>query len=209
MALLCLFFSQKGHRLFISFRNNKNLKGKTMRNLETSSKKLQAVQTAIQLITTHGFNNVGVDMIARETKITKGTLYKYFGSKEGLIEMCIVFQKSLLKEEVLSIVYSSRYCTSKDKLKQIIVLHTNLNSLYNLLLKAIFEIKLLYPKAYGMAVEYRKWLHHEIFDLIFSLETRGLKPDPNMVLNLIDGLMLQVLSLNSLEERDTVIECFF
>ncbi|MEQ1066162.1 TetR/AcrR family transcriptional regulator [Acinetobacter sp. XH1741] len=179
-----------------------------MRNLETSSKKLQAVQTAIQLITTHGFNNVGVDMIARETKITKGTLYKYFGSKEGLIEMCIVFQKSLLKEEVLSIVYSSRYCTSKDKLKQIIVLHTNLNSLYNLLLKAIFEIKLLYPKAYGMAVEYRKWLHHEIFDLIFSLETRGLKPDPNMVLNLIDGLMLQVLSLNSLEERDTVIECF-
>ena len=27
------------------------------------------------------------------------------------------------------------------------------------------------------------------FDLIFSLETRALKPDADMVLNLIDGLM--------------------
>ena len=40
-----------------------------------------------------------------------------------------------------------------------------------------------------MAIEYRKWLTREIFELIFSLETRALKPDANMVLNLIDGLM--------------------
>ncbi len=51
-----------------------------------------------------------------------------------------------------------------------------------------------------MAVEYRKWLLHEIFDLIFSLETHALKPDANLVLNLIDGLMFQILSSKSLEE---------
>jgi len=177
--------------------------------LETSSKKLQAIQTAIELITTHGFHNVGVDMIAREAKITKGTLYKYYHSKEYLVEMCIVFQKSLLREEVLGIIYSSRYYTSKEKLRKIIVLHTNLNSLYHLLLKAIFEIKLIHPKAYSMAVEYRKWLRHEIFDLIFSGEIREPKFDANMVVNLIDGLLLQALSSNSLEERDAVVERFF
>jgi len=176
--------------------------------LETSSKKLQAVQTTIQLITTHGFHKVGVDMIAKETKIAKGTLYNYFHSKEHLIEMCIVFQKSLLREEVLGIVYSSRYYTAKDKIKEIVVLHTNLNSHYNLLLKAIFEIKLIHPKAYGMAVEYRKWLHHEIFDLIFSGEIREPKFDANMVVNLIDGLLLQALSSNTLDERDVVLETF-
>ncbi|MEQ1067193.1 TetR/AcrR family transcriptional regulator [Acinetobacter sp. XH1741] len=177
-----------------------------MSNLENSSKKLHVVQTAIRLFTTYGFHTAGVDLIAKEAKITKGTLYKYYHSKEHLIEMCIVFQKSLLREEVLAIIYSSRYRTSKDKIKEIIVLHTNLNSLYNLLLKAIFEIKLIHPKAYSMAVEYRKWLRHEIFDLIFSGEIREPKFDANMMVNLIDGLLLQALSSNSLDERDVVVE---
>ncbi|HBU87687.1 MAG TPA: TetR family transcriptional regulator, partial [Acinetobacter sp.] len=47
-----------------------------------------------------------------------------------------------------------------------------------------------------------------LFDLVFSLESRALKPDANMVLNLIDGLMLQTLSSNSLDERDMVLEWF-
>ena len=58
-----------------------------------------------------------------------------------------------------------------DKLKEIARLHVDINSLYHLLFKAIFELKLLYPRAYRMAVEYRKWLLKEIFDLVFSLET--------------------------------------
>ncbi|WP_336167703.1 TetR/AcrR family transcriptional regulator [Acinetobacter sp. 161(2023)] len=180
-----------------------------MPHLEISSKKLKVVQTAIRLFTTYGFQTAGVDLIAKESKIPKGTLYNYFHSKEDLIEMCIVFQKSMLKEDVLSIVYSSRYRTSSDKLKEIVRLHVCFNSLYHLLLKAIFEIKLVYPQAYHLAVEYRKWLLREIFDLIFSLETCAIKPDADMVLNLIDGLLLQVLSLNSLDERDAVVECFF
>ncbi|MNE22535.1 hypothetical protein D3C80_1157510 [compost metagenome] len=60
-----------------------------------------------------------------------------------------------------------------------------------------------------MAIEYRKWLLRELFDLVFSLENHALKPSVNMVLNLIDGLMFQILSSNSLEERDTVVGRFF
>ena len=180
-----------------------------MRNLKTSSKKLQVIHTAIRLFVTYGFHTTGVDLIIKEAKITKATFYNYFHSKERLIEMCIAFQKSLLKEEVLAIIYSNLYRTSKDKLKEIINLHVNFNSLYYLLLKAFFEIKGTYPQAYRMAIEYRKWLIRELFDLIFSLETRALKPDADMVLNLIDGLMFGFLSTNSLSERDEVLERFF
>ncbi len=60
-----------------------------------------------------------------------------------------------------------------------------------------------------MAVEYRKWLLRELFDLVLSLETNALKPSANMVLNLIDGLMLQTLSSKSLAERDMVLELFW
>ncbi|MDR2250349.1 TetR/AcrR family transcriptional regulator [Acinetobacter sp.] len=180
-----------------------------MSNLEISSKKLQVIQTAIRLFTTYGFHTAGVDLIAKEAKIPKATLYNYFRSKEHLIEMCIAFQKSKLKEEVLAIIYANRYHTSSDKLKEIVRLHVCFNSLYYLLLKAIFEIKVVYPAAYRMAIEYRKWLHHEIFDLIFSLEPYKLRPNADMVLNLIDGLMFQILSSNRLEERDVVVERFF
>ncbi|WP_213073496.1 TetR/AcrR family transcriptional regulator [Acinetobacter pittii] len=179
-----------------------------MPTLEISSKKLQVVQTAIQLFTTHGFHNAGVDLIIKKSKIQKATFYNYFHSKEGLIEMCIVFQKSLLKEEVLAIVYSHRYPTAADKLKEIVRLHVDVNSLYHLLFKAIFELKLLYPRAYRMAIEYRKWLLKELFDLIFSLESRGLKPDANMILFMIDGAIIQLLDPNKAEKRETLLDYF-
>ncbi|EXC28340.1 TetR/AcrR family transcriptional regulator [Acinetobacter sp. 809848] len=180
-----------------------------MPTLEISSKKLQVVQTAIQLFTTYGFHNAGVDLIIKKSKIQKATFYNYFHSKERLVEMCLIFQKSRLKEEVLAIVYSHRYPTAADKLKEIVRLHVDVNSHYHLLFKAIFELKPLYPRAYRMAIEYRKWVLKELFDLIFSLESRGLKPDADMVLNLIDGLMFGFLSTNSLSERDEVLERFF
>ncbi|MEN8347184.1 TetR/AcrR family transcriptional regulator [Acinetobacter nosocomialis] len=177
--------------------------------LEISSKKLHIIRTAIGLFTTCGFHTAGVDLIAKQCEVPKATLYNYFRSKEGLIEMCIAFQKSLLKEEVLAIIYSSHYRTPIDKLKEIVVLHVNSNSLYHLLLKAFFEIKVVYPQAYRMAVEYRKWLTREIFELIFSLEMSVLKPDADMVLNLIDGLMFEFLSTDSVENRDMAMDCFF
>ncbi|BDE23490.1 hypothetical protein OCUAc20_19900 [Acinetobacter baumannii] len=113
-----------------------------MQNLKTSSKKLQVIHTAIRLFVTYGFHTTGVDLIIKEAKITKATFYNYFHSKERLIEMCIAFQKSLLKEEVLAIIYSSRYRTSKDKLKEIINLHVKFNSLYYLLLKAFLKLNI-------------------------------------------------------------------
>ena len=198
----------KSDSISISVHTTRIYNGKTMPNLETSSKKLHIIRTAIRLFTTHGFHTTGVDLIVKESEIPKATLYNYFHSKERLIEICIAFQKSLLKEEVLAIIYSSRYCTPTDKLKEIVVLHVNSNSLYHLLLKALFEIKVAYQQAYRMAIEYRKWLTREIFELIFSLEIRVLKPDANIVLNLIDGLMFEFLSTKSLDERDVVVEYF-
>ncbi|EXW70548.1 bacterial regulatory s, tetR family protein [Acinetobacter baumannii 44467_4] len=113
-----------------------------MQNLKTSSKKLQVIHTAIRLFVTYGFHTTGVDLIIKEAKITKATFYNYFHSKERLIEMCIAFQKSLLKEEVLAIIYSSRYRTSKDKLKEIINLHVKFNSLYYLFLKPFLKLNI-------------------------------------------------------------------
>jgi len=150
-----------------------------------------------------------MNLLIKQAGIQKATLYNYFQSKERLIEMCIAFQKNLLKEAVLAISYSEDYGTPSDKLKEIVILHADIKSLYHLILKAIFEVKIIYPEAYNMAVEYRKWLLHKISELIANLENRALKPDASMVLNLIDGLLLQLLDSNNLDDRDEVVERFF
>ncbi|KCX60322.1 bacterial regulatory s, tetR family protein, partial [Acinetobacter baumannii 1146103] len=113
--LCCAFFSPKK---VSHLETTRIYNGKTMPNLETSSKKLHVIRTAINLFTTYGFHTTGVDLIVKKSEIPKATLYNYFHSKEGLIEICIAFQKSLLKEEVLAIIYSNRYCTPTVKLKE-------------------------------------------------------------------------------------------
>ncbi len=180
-----------------------------MPHSEISAKKLQVIYTSIQLFTIYGFHNTGVNLLIKKCKIQKATFYNYFQSKERLIERCIAFQKSRLKEEVLAIIYSHRYPTANDKLKEIFLLHVDLNNFYHLLFKAIFEIKLLYPRAYQMAIEYRKWLLRELFDLIFSLETSSLKPDANIVLFMIDGAMVQLLDQNKADEREKLLDYFY
>ena len=57
-----------------------------------------------------------------------------------------------------------------DKLKKFYILHTDLEGLYYLLFKAIFETKLTYPKAYITAMRYRTWLLNEIYSQLIKLK---------------------------------------
>ncbi|EXB54827.1 tetR family transcriptional regulator domain protein, partial [Acinetobacter sp. 1475718] len=58
LRLCCAFFSPRNGTGFLSHLETTRIyNGKTMPTLEISSKKLQVVQTAIQLFTTYGFHN--------------------------------------------------------------------------------------------------------------------------------------------------------
>ena len=43
------------------------------------------LETALNLFNAYGFHNVGVDLISKESGVSKTTLYKYYNSKEDLI----------------------------------------------------------------------------------------------------------------------------
>ena len=49
------------------------------------SRREDVIKTAISLFSKHGFNGTGVDMIMREAKVSKKTMYSYFRSKDELI----------------------------------------------------------------------------------------------------------------------------
>ncbi len=199
------FFSQKS----ISFTYNKNFyNGKTMPHLVISPRAIQVVNKSIDLFHHHGFHTVGVDRIVKESQIPKATFYHYFHSKERFIEICLIVQKERLKEKVVSMVEYTSQTSVVDKLKKFYILHTDLEGLYYLLFKAIFETKLTYPKAYITAMRYRTWLLNEIYSQLIKLKKDASFQDAKLFLYMIEGTIIQLLSSGQVGDREMILECF-
>ena len=179
-----------------------------MPTLETSSKKLQVLHTAIELFNIYGFHNTGVDLIAKKSKIPKATFYNYFHSKERLIEMCLLVQKEHLKEKVRAVSESRQYPDLALKLRQIYLLHADLKGAYYLLFKAIFEIKQLYPNAYQSAIRYRRWLKNEIFWVLRESKKRATYEESDIFVFMIDGAIFGLLDSSQNEEPDELLTYF-
>ncbi|MDS7932176.1 TetR/AcrR family transcriptional regulator [Acinetobacter sp. V91_7] len=179
-----------------------------MQHLDLPFRALRVLHSARYLFNNYGFHKVGVDRIIEAAKLPKATFYNYFHSKERLIEMSLTFQKDGLKQEVLSIIYVQKGLTVIEKLRKIYFLHADLEGLYHLLFKAIFEIEKLYPKAYQVVVEYRNWLISEIYRLLLTKNSEASKEDAHMFLFVVDGAMVQLLGENSVDDRDALLEYF-
>lgn len=65
-----------------------------------SEKKECILRAAERLFEVQGFNGTGVDRIASESGVTKRTLYKHFGSKEGLIREVLKHHHTSMMERV-------------------------------------------------------------------------------------------------------------
>jgi AcrR family transcriptional regulator len=203
--LLCFFSPKKVSRLetTIIFYN-----GKTMPKLVLSTRAMQVINTSIHLFHHFGFHTVGIDRIVKECGIPKATFYNYFHSKERFVEICLTVQKERLKEKVVSIAEYHQGASVGEKLKKLYFLHTDVDGMYYLLFKAIFETKLSYPKAYQIAVRYRTWLINEIYSQLIKLKTDATFQDAKLFLYMIEGTIIQLLSSDGAVDREKVLDCF-
>ncbi len=179
-----------------------------MSPLILSTRALKVVNHAIHLFHHHGFHLVGVDRIVRESEITKMTFYHYFQSKARFIEICLLVQKERLQEKVIAMVEYDHNSSVMEKLKTLYDLHTDLDGLYYLLLKAIFETKNTYSNAYPIAIKYRTWLTNEIYSLLRMLKAYSSYDEAKLFLQMIDGAMIQRFSHTDVDERDKQFEYF-
>jgi len=180
-----------------------------MRNLVFPTRAIEVVNTSIHLFHHHGFHTVGIDRIVKESQIPKATFYNYFHSKERFIEICLTVQKECLKEKVVSIADEANCTNVIVQLKKLYFLHTDLEGPYYLLFKAIFEIKLTYPKAYQVAVRYRTWLINEIYSQLRTLKNDVTFQDAKLFLYMIEGAIIQLLSSDTAIKQEKVVNCFF
>ncbi|WP_410210010.1 TetR/AcrR family transcriptional regulator [Aquirhabdus sp.] len=72
--------------------------------MNKKTKQEDILETALLLFSEHGYHAVGIDRIIAEAKIAKMTLYKYFPSKELLIESVLLKRDSLLRASILDAV---------------------------------------------------------------------------------------------------------
>ncbi len=203
-ALLYFFSPQKVSHLETTI----VFSGKTMPKLVLSTRAIQVINKSIDLFHHHGFHTVGVDRIVKECEIPKATFYNFFHSKERFIEICLIVQKERLKEKVVSIVGYDQDVSVKEKLKKLYFLHTDVEGMYYLLFKAIFETKLTYPKAYITAVRYRTWLLNEIYSQLIKQKTDATFQDAKLFLYMIEGVIIQLLSSDVTIEQERMLECF-
>ena len=208
-ALLCLF-SPKKAAAFLSHLYTTRIfdNGKTMPHSDLPFRALSVLHTSRYLFNNYGFHNVGVDRIIESAKVPKATFYNYFHSKERLIQMSLTFQKNGLKHEVLSIIHVQKELTMLEKLRKIYFLHADLEGLYHLPFKAIFEISKTHPKAYQVVIDYRNWFINEIYNLLLATDVNASKPDAHMFLFVIDGAMVQLLDPNKPDERERLLDYF-
>jgi len=179
-----------------------------MPKLVLPTRAIQVVNKAINLFHHRGFHTVGIDRIVQESEIPKATFYNYFHSKERFVEICLIVQKERLKEKVVSIAEYEQGTSATDKLKKLYFLHTDVDGLYFLLFKAIFETKLTYPNAYQVAIKYRTWLINEIYSQLIKLKTDATFQDAKLFLYMIEGAIIQLLSSDGADDREKVLDCF-
>lgn len=83
----------------------------------TTSTRNTILDTALNLFSARGYDSVGVQEIALMAKITKPTLYHYFGCKKGVLETIIKEYGNRLLESIReAMVYSGDLSVTLNKL---------------------------------------------------------------------------------------------
>ncbi|WP_353885671.1 TetR/AcrR family transcriptional regulator [Acinetobacter colistiniresistens] len=156
------------------------------------SKKEDIIVTALDLFNRHNYSSVGVDRIISESGVAKMTFYKYFPSKENLIEECLSRRNKSIQaaiEHEISLIPEGDYL---GKIKAVYFWHLswfNTDDFHGCMFqKASLEILQQYPSIIGPIVEYREWLMALIEDLFEKAEVFQPHVLTAMYINILDGM---------------------
>ena len=171
-----------------------------------SKKKDAVIETATALFSEQSYLSVGVDKIIAESNVAKMTFYKYFPSKENLIE-------AVLENRRLYIQYSLEELVSEKNLPR-----DKLQAIFNwfeswffskdfhgcMFIKASEE----FPdnvKFRKISENYKIWLHGLISSIIESMGKGAADDLTSLILIIIDGLIVKanMTMLSPLEVKAT------
>ena len=156
------------------------------------SKKEDIIATALNLFNRYNYSSVGVDRIISESGVAKMTFYKYFPSKENLIEECLSRRNKSIQEAIESEISLKDEDDYLGKIKAVYFWHLawfNSDDFHGCMFqKASLEILQQYPSIIGPIVAYREWLMTLLEDLFEKAKVYQPHVLTSMYINILDGM---------------------
>lgn len=157
-----------------------------------SNKEETIVRVATQLFSLYGYHAVGVDTIVAESNVAKMTFYRYFPSKDKLIEKVLFERNKMLQEEILQ--YISTQKSPIDRLKAIFEWHEiwfKSKDFHGcMFIKAIDEYPMADSRMRIAAKEYKLWLDSLVRNNLKEAGGKKAAELSTFVLSVIDGLTI-------------------
>jgi AcrR family transcriptional regulator len=152
------------------------------------SKKNRILEFSFKMFSTMGVPHVTMDDISRGIGIGKGTLYKFFPSKETLLFATIHFVASNIEKQIEEII-ANEQLTAVEKLN--LVLKSVGERISKIKPAVITSVERSMPEAYEKIIELRE---HIVFNNMLKIFEEGKQTglfDPNMdsylVINILVG----------------------
>lgn len=156
------------------------------------SKRETIITTAMTLFNQKSYTSIGVDKIIAESNVAKMTFYKYFSSKEVLIEECLQRRIVEVQASLLEKVNSAH--DPLNKLKNVFNWYMDWINTEDfngcLFKKATIEVLQMYPSIKTQVNEYRHWIFNLVMSIFLDLEIEDPKVLSSLFLNIIDGLII-------------------
>ncbi|WP_336944553.1 TetR/AcrR family transcriptional regulator [Acinetobacter modestus] len=156
------------------------------------SKKEDIIKTALDLFNIYTYGSVGVDRIILESGVAKMTFYKYFPSKEKLIEACLERRNENIQAAIMETLAQEKEDDYLGKIKAIYLWYLEWfkSEDFNgcMFQKATVEILKQYPSVTRPIEQYRQWLSQlseELFKKVNVSEPHILA---SMFINILDGM---------------------
>lgn len=214
---LCRVFIFKG-RTFGSRRNGlfiilfygvssvNNLTTKQYGSYPLVSKKEESIlNAATELFSEFGFHAVGVDAIIARSKVAKMTFYKYFPSKEYLIERVLLRRDQSLRDGIQASIAGKR--SPVAKLKAIFDWYGEWFAMSDfhgcMFIKASDEFPARHTGIRKVSRDHKAWLTVLLEDLLVESGAPGAKRLSHHLMIILDGLTVDV-NLNGREAKERV-----
>ena len=186
------------------------------------SKRETIITTAMTLFNQKSYTSIGIDKIIAESNVAKMTFYKYFSSKEILIEECL--QRRILEVQASLLDKVNSVNNPLNKLKSVFNWYIDWINTEDfngcLFKKATIEVLQMYPSVKVQVNKYRNWIYNVVFEIFSDLEIEDPKVISSLFLNIIDGLIINATVnkpeinpeetwsyINKLIELETTLRC--
>jgi AcrR family transcriptional regulator len=156
---------------------------------------------AESLFNEYGYHPVSLELIAENAGVSKRTLYKYFGDKNGLVSKVLLRRNDCFKKSLTDVI--AVFSEKKDKINAIISWHIkwfkNDNYRGCMFVRAKSEYNNKSEEICAIVSEHKKWIQDRIFECLGG--TKSCEQASCLIMLILEG-MISCTSVFGIEGYD-------